>query len=327
MSNILVTGGLGLIGHRVSKKLLDSGHSVSIVDNRTTYGVFSREVINHLISTREAGLLDVPTYALDIADSSRSSKGWHDLFDRHAPDTVVHLASFPRQKVVNQAPTSAAATMVEGLVALLEVVRLHSVERFVFVSSSMVYGNFSTPVQEDAALSPIGTYGIMKLAGEQIVKDYANRFGFDYTIVRPSAVYGPTDLPGRVVSGFFDQAMSGGVLSVNGINEVLDFTYVEDIADGICLASTVDTARNNTYNITYGEARPIKDAAEIIVGLCKNGSILVGDPEPNFPSRNGLDISKAREHLGYDPTYNLNHGLTEYHRWILNNPPLHQSRA
>jgi nucleoside-diphosphate-sugar epimerase len=124
----------------------------------------------------------------------------------------------------------------------------------------MVYGDFDNDVAEDAPCNPIGQYGIMKLAGEQLVKDYHRRGAFDYIIIRPSAVYGPLDVEDRVISKFILTAMRGGVIRVNGANETLDFTYVDDAADGI-VAATLSEHRNKTYNITKSHSKTLLEAA------------------------------------------------------------------
>jgi len=125
----------------------------------------------------------------------------------------------------------------------------NNIKRFAYASSSMVYGDFTNFVTEDAVCRPQGQYGIMKLAGEWLVKDYSRKSGLEYTIFRPSAVYGPLDVEDRVISKFLLTAMRGGVLKVNGVNETLDFTFVDDAADGIVAATLSDNTVNKTYNI------------------------------------------------------------------------------
>ena len=110
----------------------------------------------------------------------------------------------------------------------------------------MVYGDFTDDVTEDAECRPQGQYGIMKLAGEWLVRDYSRRGFFDYVVIRPSAVYGELDVEDRVISKFLLTAMRGGTLKVNGAGETLDFTYVEDAADGIVAAALSPIANNNT---------------------------------------------------------------------------------
>jgi UDP-glucose 4-epimerase len=140
--------------------------------------------------------------------------------------------------------------MSEGLLNLLETCNKYEVRKFIYMSSSMVYGDFTDDVKEDAICKPQGQYGIMKLAGEWLVRDYSRRTNLVHTIIRPSAVYGPLDVEDRVISKFLLTAMRGGVLKINGEKETLDFTYVDDAADGIVAAALSDNTENKTYNIT-----------------------------------------------------------------------------
>jgi nucleoside-diphosphate-sugar epimerase len=215
-----------------------------------------------------------------------------------------------------------------GLINLLESAKKHGVERFVYISSSMVYGDFEDQVLEDAECSPQGQYGIMKLAGEWLVRDYARRCGFEYVIIRPSAVYGPLDVEDRVVAKFMIAAMRGETLKVNGASETLDFTYVDDAADGIAAAATRIMARNNTYNITKSHSVSLLEAAEMIVEIVGSGKIEVADRDPDFPSRGALNIDRARTILGFDPKVDVREGFENYHAWLKNSaywsPPVSQ---
>jgi nucleoside-diphosphate-sugar epimerase len=182
----------------------------------------------------------------------------------------------------------------------------------------MVYGDFEDDVLEDDACNPQGQYGIMKLAGEAIVKDYHRRGAFNYAIVRPSAVYGPLDVEDRVVAKFMLTAMRGGTLRVNGAAETLDFTYVDDAADGIVAAATRIMARNNTYNITKSHSVSLLEAAERIVAMVGQGTVEVRDKDADFPSRGALNIDRARTILGYDPKVDVDEGFQRYYEWLSN---------
>jgi nucleoside-diphosphate-sugar epimerase len=206
--------------------------------------------------------------------------------------------------------------MIEGLINVLESAKRHKVERVVYISSSMVYGDFEDQVTEDSECSPIGQYGIMKLAGEWLVKDYARRTGMEYVILRPSAVYGPLDVEDRVVAKFMLRAMRGQVLNVNGASETLDFTYVDDAADGIVAAATRIMARNNTYNITKSHSVSLLEAAEMIVKIVGKGEIECKDKDADFPSRGALCIDRAKIILGYDPKVDVEEGFQKYYEWL-----------
>jgi nucleoside-diphosphate-sugar epimerase len=186
------------------------------------------------------------------------------------------------------------------------------------MSSSMVYGDFTDQVLEDDECSPQGQYGIMKLAGEWLVKDYARRTGMEYVILRPSAVYGPLDVEDRVVAKFMLTAMRGGVLRVNGADETLDFTYVDDAADGVVAAATRIMSANRTYNITKSHSESLLQAAEMIVKIVGAGTIECRDRDADFPSRGALNIDRARTILGFDPKIDVEQGFREYYTWLSN---------
>ena len=310
---ILVTGGLGLIGHHVVKKLEDLGEQVVITDTRTNYGIIPQAEIDYLISQRLKSITTDKIHRVDI--SERDNLEW--LFKHYRPSAVIHLASFPRQKVVNADPAQGAKVMSEGLLNLLEACVKYQCPRFLYASSSMVYGDFKDYVKEDAVCRPQGQYGIMKLAGEWLVRDY-QRKGIDHTIFRPSAVYGPLDVEDRVISKFLLTAMRGGVLKVNGIHETLDFTYVDDAAQGMVQALLSENTKNKTYNITKSHSKTLYAAAQLAVELVGNGSIAIGDKDQDFPSRGALDISAARQDFGFEPKIDIEEGFERYYQWLTN---------
>lgn len=311
--NILVTGGLGLIGHNVVKRLQDRGHLVSIMDTKTNYGIIPQDEIDYLMAERRKKIaVDSYIHDRDICDA----KAVDHVFNVEQPEIVIHMASFPRQKVVNANPAWGSRVMSEGLLNLLEASKKYDVRKFVYISSSMVYGDFTDDVTEDVVCNPQGQYGIMKLAGEWLVRDYCRRDGLVGTIIRPSAVYGPLDVEDRVIAKFMLTAMRGGTLNVNGAGETLDFTYVEDAADGIVGAALSDNTANKTYNITKSHSRTLLDAANLAVKLAGKGTINVRDKDADFPSRGALNIDAARRDFGYDPKVDVEEGFQKYYDWL-----------
>jgi UDP-glucose 4-epimerase len=210
--------------------------------------------------------------------------------------------------------------MSEGLLNLLELSDKYEVRKFVYLSSSMVYGDFSDDVKEDYDCKPQGQYGILKLAGEWLVKDYGRRTGLAFTIIRPSAVYGPLDVEDRVISKFILKAMRGDTLRVNGAGETLDFTYVTDAADGIVSAALSDNTDNKTYNITKSHSHSLLDAANLAVKVAGKGEIEVGGRDLDFPSRGALNIDAARRDFGFDPKIDVEEGFQIYYDWLRNDP-------
>jgi nucleoside-diphosphate-sugar epimerase len=315
----LVTGGGGFIGHNVVRILEQQGHECIIIDTCTDYGFIPKEELTYLIDNR-LKRINAQVRKIDI----REGVFVDTIFKTYKPDVVIHMASFPRQKVVEQNPLLASDVMSNGLINLLEKSKQHKVKKFVYISSSMVYGDFTTDVLEAHPCKPQGQYGIMKLMGEKLVEDYHRTGAFDYTIIRPSAVYGEWDVEDRVVSKFVTKAMRGETLKVNGPDEVLDFTYVEDTAQGIVLAATLDKANSNIYNITRSEDRQwnLKDAAELAIKIAGKGDLTVADRDLSFPKRGRLSIMKAVRDLGYNPQVNVEEGFQRYYDWYSQNPVL-----
>ena len=310
--NILVTGGLGLIGHHVVASLERLGHHVSVTDTRTNYGIVPQDELDYLIEQRLKRLETTRIHRVDISDPA----GIDWLFETYKPAIIIHMASFPRQKVVNANPQLGSRAMSEGLLNLLEAGKKHNIDKFLYISSSMVYGNFEDQVREDAVCAPQGQYGIMKLAGEWLVKDYSRRGYFAHTIIRPSAVYGPLDVEDRVVAKFMLTAMRGGTLKVNGAGETLDFTYAEDAANGIVAAALSKNTDNKTYNITKSHSVSLLEAAEMIVKIVGTGTIECRDKDADFPSRGALNIDAARKDFGYNPQVDVEEGFEKYYEWL-----------
>jgi len=312
---ILVTGGLGFVGHNVVRVLESFRHDVAIIDNKTTYGVIPQPELDYLMLERMCRIK-----TRDICIASIEKPFDDSIFE--GVDVVIHLASFPRQKVVNSNPTWGSRVMSEGLLNLLDLSVKHKVKKFVYVSSSMVYGNFGKHeffdgMDEAADCRPIGAYGIMKLAGEWLVQDYSRQYNLDYTIIRPSAIYGPYDVVDRVVSKYLTTAIEGGELIVNGIDDTLDFTFIDDAATGIALAAVSENTLNGTYNITRGQSRTLLDAANLAVKIAGKGTVIVKSRDNNFPVRGQLNTMRARSDFGYYPTIDIEEGFQEYYDWLI----------
>jgi nucleoside-diphosphate-sugar epimerase len=310
-----ITGSAGFIGHNVVRFLEQQGVECFGVDSRTNYGFVPQDELNYLIRERFKKIRATPLVG-DIrnAEDVRSRIGIFNC------DTVIHLASFPRQKVVSQNPSLASEVMSTGLINLLEAAVTHKIKRFVYISSSMVYGDFENDVSEDAVCNPIGQYGIMKYMGEKLVEDYARQHGFEYVIVRPSAVYGELDVEDRVVSKFMLGAMRGETLKVKGAGEVLDFTYVEDAAMGIVQATMSPNAANKIYNITRSDRTlvTLEDAAYLALGIAGQGDVKIQGRDLAFPKRGRLSIERAVRDFGYNPTVNVEEGFRRYYEWFKN---------
>ena len=309
-NKILVTGGLGLIGHNVVAQLQKAGHEVHVVDALTTYGSIDKDELEYLYNQRLAKInKDTQIYKIDVADEAMEQ-----IFREFNPDYVIHLASFPREKAVKNNPVEAAHTMGQGLARIVDCAMRYKVKKLMYASSSMVYGDFEDGVKEDATLDPKGAYAIWKIAGEQLVKDYHRQYGLPYAIVRPSAVYGPMDVGDRVIAKFLIAAMRGETLNVNGADEKLDFTYVDDAAAGIIAATLSE--HTGTYNITKGHSCTLEEAANLAVKLAGSGTVNIVEKNADFPSRGALNIDAAKADFKYNPTVDIEEGFALYHEWL-----------
>lgn len=311
---ILVTGAYGFIGSRVVEKLLEMGHDVTAMDNKETYGVITPHDLNKLYTWRQR----------NWTKSVSRSEG--DVTDRNAvlsafkprPDYVIHLASYPRAKIVNNDPWIGVQNVIGGTVNLLWHCQHMPVKKFVFVSSSMIYGHFSDGTREDAVTKPNNLYGEAKLTAERFVKHYHQQHGINYAVVRPSGVYGPGDMEDRVLSKFFQKAMRNETMTVHDGDNKVDFTYIDDTADGI-IKSTLSEVSNRSFNITAGNATSLRTAAEKIIALTGSKSDIVDTGAHKlYPRRGTLDITRAKDLLGYQPTTSFDEGLERYYEWLQN---------
>ena len=313
---ILITGGCGFIGHNVVQRLQSLGHEVMIIDNETDYNIINPDELEYIMYERKKKF----EYQTNIQHYNVQDSMISMHMNMFKPDTVIHLASFPRQKIVNFNPMIGARVMCEGLLNMLQLSVKHQVSKFVYISSSMIYGNFNDDVKEDAICNPMGQYAIMKYMGEKLVQDYSRRGLLNHTIIRPSAVYGELDVEDRVVSKFMLAALRDETLEVRGANERLDFTYVEDVVDGIVAASLSNNTENKTYNITRSKSVSLLEAAELIVKIVGKGKINVIERDNSFPSRGSLNIDAAKRDFDFNPVIDIDNGFSWYYHWITNSP-------
>lgn len=311
----IVTGGAGFIGHNVVRQLEQSGHECFILDCVTDYGFVPQDELAYLYRERTKRIVSA-LYHIDLRNRA-SMANWFAYYGGGI-DAIIHLASFPRQKVVSANPVWGAEVMATGLINLLELTKQYAIPKFVYISSSMVYGDFADDVTEDYNCKPQGQYGIMKLMGEHLVRDYTRRGCFNHVIIRPSAVYGELDVEDRVVSKFMLGALRGEILKVNGANETLDFTYVEDAAAGIVAATLSDNAINNVYNITKSHSTSLLQAANLAIKIAGNGSVECRDKDADFPSRGALNIDAARRDFNFNPKVDVEEGFQKYANWFNN---------
>ena len=310
---ILVAGGLGFIGSKVIEKLCVY-HDIICVDSKEDYNVLKKSELEKLHKWRTRNWKNkIQLIHGDILNRDVCLQAF-----RRNPDVVIHLATWPRAKIVNDDPIMGVPKVIDTTTNLLWHAKTFNVKKFVYVSSSMVYGDFKDGTKEDASTKPKNIDGEAKLTGERLVKLFAKRDGLNYNIVRPSGVFGPGDMPDRVVSKFFDKAMTGKAITLHNGNNKVDFTYRQDAARGIVMAALSSVA-NVSFNITAGNATSLRTLAEKIINITGSDSDVedIGNHKL-YPMRGTLDISRAKDLLGYSPEFTLEQGLKRYYDWLQN---------
>ena len=162
----------------------------------------------------------------------------------------------------------------------------------------------------------MGIYGALKFGAEKLVIGYHQVFGLPYTIIRPSALYGERCVSRRVGQAFIENALAGQDLTVNGDgSDALDFTYIQDLIQGVMRTVIVPESRNEVFNITYGGGRTLKELAELVLSEFPGIELKYNPRDSLMPERGTLSIEKARKILGYEPNFPIDKGFVNYIQW------------
>ena len=320
---IALIGGAGFIGHNLALRLTDLGAEVHAVDSLqvNNLGAFSnvhgdpnKALHLHLINLRLTLLRNaqIPLHVIDARDYQVLSRCLGDI----KPDVIVQLAAIAHANRANKDPFSTFDHSFRTLENALDCAR-DAGRHFIYFSSSMVYGNFEgEAVMEDRRCDPMGIYGALKYGGEKLVTAYNQVFDMPYTIVRPSALYGHRCVSRRVGQAFIENALSGIDLSVNGDgSDALDFTFIDDLVQGIVLCIARPEAKNQVFNLTYGGARTLNQMIAIMRDQFPGIEVAYRPRDSLMPERGTLSIEKARRLLGYDPQFPLEKGFVRYVQW------------
>ena len=330
MSRAFITGGLGFIGSHIARRLLEDGHVDQVVclDH---YGRYVDSARADFVDYRMKRLQQFQEFSERVIIERGEAKFYSvlsRLIDRYRPEYVFHLASIPLAKLSNLSTEEALEGTVVSTSNIMEVIaQLHDRDgykpkRVVYASSSMVYGDFLEQVaREDHPTNPKEPYGTMKLAGEKILHGLGLAFDIPVTTIRPSAVYGPTDMNRRVSQIFVEKAFRGEKLTVHGVDEELDFTHVRDAARGFTLAAVSDKGKNEIFNITHGRAHTLLDFVQCLEKHFPDLEYEIAERDVFRPKRGTLSIDKARELIGYEPEVMLQEGVDEYVAFLKEHHP------
>jgi nucleoside-diphosphate-sugar epimerase len=321
---VALVGGAGFIGHHLALRLKDEGADVHVIDGLTVNNLLyytalpkdteNRDLYLAILNQRFDKMRDagIPLHVEDARDYHRLS---HVLTEIQ-PQVIVHLAAVAHAGRSNKDPMSTFDHSLRTLENSLDWAR-DGAEHMIYMSSSMVYGHFQKPaVAEDERCDPLGIYGALKFAGEKMVIAYKQVFDLDYTIVRPSALYGPGCVSRRVSQIFIESALVGQKLRVDGEGEErLDFSWVGDVVDGLVRCIAHPNARNEIFNITTGNSRSLRELIENVQAHFPEVEVEYVERDALRPYRGTLSIDKARELIGYDPATTLEEGLEQYVTW------------
>ena len=321
---ILIIGGAGFIGHNLALKLKSLGAKVSILDGLTINNWYSVKKNNNNLPFPKLSLKileerfsllkknKIPLKIIDARDYHKLSN-YINIFK---PQVIIHLAAVSHSNRSNKDPHTTFDHSLRTLENALDNAK-NNIEHFIFLSSSMVYGNFTKKkVKENDVCEPIGIYGALKFSAEKIIKSYGQVFNLPYTIIRPSALYGERCISRRVGQIFIENVLTKSDIILNGDGtEKLDFTYINDLINGIICVIKSKNSLQETFNITYGNARTINSLVEIIKKNFSKVKIVYKPRDKLMPIRGTLDVSKAKKLLNFESKWSLDRGYPAYIRW------------
>jgi nucleoside-diphosphate-sugar epimerase len=302
---ILVTGGLGAIGSNLTNRL-SSDNRIIVVDNSSS-GSADNLVLRG----------SVKLYRNDIRDE----EVLEEVFTNEKPDIVYHLAAnFANQNSVDH-PFLDLDVNGRGTLLLLEKAARFRVARFVYASTSGVYGKEFSRMTEDSTGVLETPYYIHKKLGEDYATYFFHQYGLPVTTVRLFNSYGPGEMWGKyrnVIPNFFFQALKGESLTITGTGEeTRDFTYVADVVEGLIKCATAENAVAETFNLGTGKETRILDLAELINEVCQNKAEIQFTPRRRWDAveRRCAVVDKARQLLGWTAQIDLKEGISKYYAW------------
>jgi UDP-glucuronate 4-epimerase len=315
---ILITGGAGFVASHLAPLLLKAtDHTMVLLDNFNDYydPQLKRDNAGELAGesriTFEEGDFSDPRYCIE-------------LFARHQPQHVIHLGAYPGVPFSLKEPSLDLTNNITGTAALLEAARLHPVERFLFASSSTVYGlGVNPPFVEDAPLGiPASPYGATKRCCEILGQTWHARFGVPpFTSLRFFNVYGPRLRPDLALTIFTRKILRGEPLPLYGDGTILrDFTHATDICGGVLAALTAENIAGECINLGHNEPVEIRRLIQLIEEAAGRKAAI-----EQLPERAGdmpftcADLTKAKRLLGYQPKVSIEDGVREYVRWAMTN--------
>jgi UDP-glucuronate 4-epimerase len=314
---ILIPGAAGFIGSHLCERMIDTGYSVVGADNFSDF--YAREA---KLANLAAGLSDEPSFQFVEADI-RDQRAVQDVISSHRPKAIIHLAAMAGVRPSIEDPSLYADVNVNGTVHLLDAAVANGVEKFVFASSSSVYGNNrKVPfTEEDPVDFPISPYAATKRAGELLCHSYWHLHQLPIACLRFFTVYGPRQRPDLAIAKFFRLIEQGKTIELYGDGTTSrDYTYIDDIIDGVCAAfDRIDRFR--IYNLGGNHPVTLK---ELIAGveetMQRKANIVQKPMQPGDVDHTFADLTRSNDELDYRPKTSLLEGLMNQWQWRQNQP-------
>lgn len=315
MQSFLVTGGAGFIGSHLVEKLVAAGHEVTVLDSFSDF--YEPEIkranlsqVHDAITLVEGDITDRPLVDRIFADGKF--------------DTVVHLAARAGVRPSIDDPEAYISTNINGTFYLLDAARRNGVAKFVFSSSSSIYGlNEKMPFsEEDRIDQTISPYAATKLAGEQFCSNFAHLYGLRTVCLRFFTVYGPRQRPDLAISKFTRLIANDEPIERYGDGSTArDYTYVEDIVQGVVGAIHYEGPIFDIFNLGGSQTVSLNGLITAVEqALGKQATIIERPEQPGDVRKTWADVSKAQRLLGYKPETPIHEGVPKYVEWFLGAP-------
>ncbi|TKD70353.1 NAD-dependent epimerase/dehydratase family protein [Pseudalkalibacillus hwajinpoensis] len=306
--NILITGGAGFIGSSLAKSLLKAKHDVSIIDHFSTFYNVERkkEQVNQI---KRIG--PVVVHEFDLLDEEETIVH----FKNHKYDAVIHLAALPGVQPSLTNPHAYIDQDIKVTVNVLRASGISGVPHVLFGSSSSVYGNQDGPVSESFANGKVKSpYAAAKAGAESFCHAYQSLYGFKLTILRFFTVYGPWGRPDMAIPLFLTKLLNGESINIYGRHQSRDFTYIDDIVNGIALAFN-QTGQSEIYNLGSGKPIRLEELIRLLMTYFPNASVVDETFRAGDVRHTWSNIEKAEKELGYVPEIGFEEGLRRTVEW------------
>jgi UDP-glucuronate 4-epimerase len=307
---VLITGGAGFIGCHLSRRLIEQGHEVTVVDMLHPYYSIERKR-KQLHFVEEAGAFSF--FSFNLLDEAKTRQ----LFEETNPECVIHLAAIPGVMPSLEQPLEYVDYDVKATINVLKSAGETGVKRVVFASSSSVYGNaHAGPVKEEMATGQvISPYAAAKYSAESFCHAYQHLYGFQLTILRFFTVYGPWGRPDMAMAKFIQAAVKEEPILLYGKKTTRDYTYIGDIIDGI-EASVLHEHESETFNLGSSHPVAIERFVEILSSSFPGLKSIQKEKRAGDVVHTWADVSKANQLLGYKPQVTIEEGIERTIHWF-----------